>query len=180
MYDKCHALTVLDLQWTARYCFWCPWKDQPNIFQPLYSSFIHSRYIVFIHITVLQKSCKTDKSPGLYTKPDKFVRFYVRRYCHTPFQDHRLFVLLLVCTTKCIWQTARRTWKLPICTITHPSIAHVLTNGEHPCWTDRQFLNSDHLETKYFPSVYQLLSLLPKWTWKLFAACCLLFCAKLA
>lgn len=73
-----------------------PVKDQQNIFQPLYASFIYSHYIAFIHITVLQKSWKTDKSPGLYSKPAKIVRLYVWRYCHTPFQEHRLFVLLLV------------------------------------------------------------------------------------
>lgn len=157
-----------------RYCFWCPWKDQPNIFQTLYASFIHSRYIAFVHITVLQKGWKTDKSPDLYSKPAKVVRLHVWWYCHTPFQDHRLSRIATVCTTTCIWQTARRNWKLSICTITHLSIAHVLANGVHPCWTDRQFLTSDHLETIY-ASMYQLLSLLPKWRWKIFAACCLLF-----
>ena len=95
-YDRCHTLTVSDRQWTVRYCFWCPWKGQPNISQPLYASFIHSRYIVFVHITVLQKSWKSNKSPGLYSKPAKVVRLHVWRYCHTPFQEHRLFVLLLV------------------------------------------------------------------------------------
>jgi hypothetical protein len=96
MYDKCHTLTVSDLQWTVGYSFWCPWKDQPNIFKTLYASFIHSLYIPFIHITVLQKRWKIDKSPCLYSKPAKVVRPHVWQYCRTLLEDHRLFVLLLV------------------------------------------------------------------------------------
>lgn len=105
MYDKCHTLTVSDLQCTVRYCFWCPWKDQPNIFQPLHASFIHSRYIAFIRITVLQKSWKTDKGPGVYSKPGEVVRLPVWRYCHTPFQEHKLFVLLLVVLPRAFGKT---------------------------------------------------------------------------
>ena len=73
-----------------------PVKEPTKHLPTLYASFIHSRYIAFIHITVLQKSWKTDKSPGLYSKPAKIVRLSVWRCCHTPFQDQRLFVLLLV------------------------------------------------------------------------------------
>jgi hypothetical protein len=152
-YDKCHTLTVSDLQWTVRCCFWRPWKDQPNIFQPLYASFIHSRYIAFIHITVKQKSLKTDESPACIHSLLKLSDFTYGDIVVPHFK-----------TTGCLYcyclydhvHLANRSPELEITnlTITHPSIAHVLANGEHPCWTHRQFLTSVHLETKCVPSMY--------------------------
>jgi hypothetical protein len=52
-------------------------KEPTKIFQPLYAPFIHSRYIAFIHITVMQKGWKTDLKPGLYSKPAKVIRLHV-------------------------------------------------------------------------------------------------------
>jgi hypothetical protein len=45
MYDKCHTLTVSDLQWTVHYCFWCPWKTNKT------SSNLYMR-LLSIHITL--------------------------------------------------------------------------------------------------------------------------------